>query len=260
MARASRARCAGSAVARPSGIVEPPVTKCYGASRHGAVPYGNVCHAIPFETDMGDKKSFREPRQRGFEDDYYQPSFPPPAREQRQSRPMAPQAGPTVDATVKFFNADKGFGFVATADGADAFLHIRPLEAAGFSAPPEGARLKVRIGAGQKGPQVTEVIEVDLTSAVPPRRPSSAPPMRSGGGGSAGYVDESGPEVAGAVRWFDPEKGFGFIKPDVGEKDLFVHISAVERSGLGNLAEGQRVVARVGQGKKGPEARSLRLE
>jgi CspA family cold shock protein len=45
----------------------------------------------------------------------------------------------------------------------------------------------------------------------------------------------------GTVKWFNPVKGFGFIKPENGSRDVFVHISAVERSGLGTLAEGQRL-------------------
>lgn len=45
----------------------------------------------------------------------------------------------------------------------------------------------------------------------------------------------------GAVKWFNPQKGFGFIQPDDGGDDVFVHISAVERSGLGALSEGQKV-------------------
>ena len=47
--------------------------------------------------------------------------------------------------------------------------------------------------------------------------------------------------AAGNVKWFNPVKGFGFIQPDNGSRDVFVHISAVERSGLGTLVEGQRV-------------------
>jgi len=45
----------------------------------------------------------------------------------------------------------------------------------------------------------------------------------------------------GTVKWFDPAKGFGFIQPESGDKDVFVHISAVQRAGLGSLAEGQRI-------------------
>jgi len=51
--------------------------------------------------------------------------------------------------------------------------------------------------------------------------------------------------ATGTVKWFDPAKGFGFIQPEDGSKDVFVHISAVERSGLGSLAEGQRVTYEV---------------
>ncbi|MGD9545228.1 MAG: cold-shock protein [Methylocystis sp.] len=45
----------------------------------------------------------------------------------------------------------------------------------------------------------------------------------------------------GAVKWFNAQKGFGFIQPDAGGQDVFVHISAVERAGLDNLAEGQKL-------------------
>ncbi|MBM3548972.1 MAG: cold-shock protein [Alphaproteobacteria bacterium] len=47
--------------------------------------------------------------------------------------------------------------------------------------------------------------------------------------------------TTGTVKWFNAQKGFGFIQPDAGDKDVFVHISAVERAGLGNLQEGQKV-------------------
>ncbi len=49
----------------------------------------------------------------------------------------------------------------------------------------------------------------------------------------------------GTVKWFDAQKGFGFIQPDDGSKDVFVHISAVERAGLPNLAEGQKIAYEV---------------
>ncbi len=55
----------------------------------------------------------------------------------------------------------------------------------------------------------------------------------------------------GTVKWFNPTKGFGFIEPEDGSKDAFVHISAVERAGLGTLAEGQRVSYELQPGQNG---------
>ncbi len=55
----------------------------------------------------------------------------------------------------------------------------------------------------------------------------------------------------GPVKWFNPTKGFGFIQPDDGSKDVFVHISAVERSDLGDLREGQRVSFDIEKGQQG---------
>jgi CspA family cold shock protein len=55
----------------------------------------------------------------------------------------------------------------------------------------------------------------------------------------------------GTVKWFNKVKGFGFIQPDDGSKDVFVHISAVERAGLGNLAEGQKVSFDLAKGRDG---------
>ena len=55
----------------------------------------------------------------------------------------------------------------------------------------------------------------------------------------------------GTVKWFNPTKGFGFIQPEDGSKDVFVHISAVERAGMGTLKEGQKVQFELAKGKDG---------
>ena len=65
----------------------------------------------------------------------------------------------------------------------------------------------------------------------------------------------------GTVKWFNDSKGFGFITPDEGEKDCFVHYSAIQGDGFKSLAEGDRVEFEVGEGPKGPAAENVtRLE
>jgi CspA family cold shock protein len=57
--------------------------------------------------------------------------------------------------------------------------------------------------------------------------------------------------ASGTVKWFNAQKGYGFIQPDDGSKDVFVHISAVERAGMGSLNEGQKLSYDLEQGKQG---------
>lgn len=67
--------------------------------------------------------------------------------------------------------------------------------------------------------------------------------------------------ASGTVKWFNVQKGYGFIQPDDGSKDVFVHISAVERSGIGNLHEGQQVSYELERGREGKiSAVALRAE
>jgi CspA family cold shock protein len=205
---------------------------------------------------MGRYKDYREPKRRGYDDDY-SPQDRVAERRPSNPRPSTPQASEPVEAIVKWFNAEKGFGFVAVVGGSEAFMHIRVLEAAGHSGVPEGARVKVRIGQGLKGPQVSELIEVDTSSApaastterrIHPRPSSHRQP-------GVGPTEE----CFGSVKWYNADKGFGFIGQDSGGKDVFVHAKTLERGGLSDLAEGQRVRMQIGQGQKGPEARSIEL-
>jgi CspA family cold shock protein len=185
---------------------------------------------------------------RDFRDERPQRSFGAPP-------PRQPQAdGPTIDATVKWFNPEKGFGFAELSDGSgDAFLHIAVLQAAGQDAVEPGTKMRVQVGQGQKGRQITAVHEIDRStaSAPQPRRAAFA------GGGRSQPDESSAIELSGTVKWFNSEKGFGFVVTEDGGKDVFVHISVLERAGLRSLAEGQRIAMRVVQTQKGREAVSV---
>ena len=64
--------------------------------------------------------------------------------------------------------------------------------------------------------------------------------------------------ATGTVKWFNPEKGYGFITPEDGSADVFVHFSAIEGTGYRNLEEGQQVEFETTQGQKGPQASNVR--
>ena len=149
--------------------------------------------------------------------------------------------GRQVDATVKWFNASKGFGFITMSDGSqDAFLPMAILRRAGYEDVREGASITCEVSAGAKGPLVTNVLNIDNSTAVAP--------------GTS--MDRRTPErpatvMEGAVKWFEAEKGYGFISPDGGGKDVFIHITALQRSGLQSLEEGQKVNFEVSPGRDG---------
>jgi cold shock protein len=229
-----------------------------------------------FLLNMTNRGRGRPSRRRGFDDDFSFDRAPPgdmprPA----PSWPSSAGFGPEHDATVKWFNPEKGFGFVALSDGSgDAFLHANTLNQSGHNAVSPGATLRVRIGQGQKGRQVSEVLSVDETTATPTASRGgarSASPGgfadRAGGGGFGGGAGAAprrsaptGPsvEMQGTVKWYNATKGFGFVAPAEGGKDVFVHASALQRAGVMQLAEGQTIWMDVVQGAKGPEAASIR--
>ncbi len=164
-------------------------------------------------------------------------------------------SGNIVEGTVKWFNTTKGFGFVALADGTEAFLHVSAVEAAGLPAPREGAQIKCEVGPGKKGPQVTRVVELSGGSAGPAHagpRPGARPAVDPA-------VMANTVEVEGTVKWFSLERGYGFVTADDGEADVFVHGDVLRRAGLPSLLPEQRVSLAVATTPKGREARAIRV-
>ncbi len=163
--------------------------------------------------------------------------------------------GPVIETTVKWFSTAKGFGFVAPVDGSpEAFLHMGVLEAAGLPAPAAGAMVKCEIGAGKKGPQVVRVVEVGGGAARPA---PSAPASDSGEDARAAMAGAE--EIACVVRWYCPVRGYGFLTPVDGTRDVFVNSKALRRSELGVLEKDQRVIGAVIVTPRGREARGVRL-
>jgi len=188
-------------------------------------------------------------------------------RPQRNNSFRAPEITQrNIRATVKWFNGTKGFGFVTPEDGSpDAFLHSTVLQFCGHDSLPEGATITCDLSRGPKGPQVATIHDVD-TSTASPSRPARAPRDRDAGGwdngggyGGGSYGGGAEETVDGTVKWFNVSKGFGFIAPSTGGKDIFVHIRALERSGLDVLADGEQVRVTIRQGAKGPEAQRIEV-
>jgi CspA family cold shock protein len=136
----------------------------------------------------------------------------------------------------------------------DAFLHGSVLAKSGINVVQPGETLEVRIGPGHNGPHSTEVLGVDASTAKPTTPPRSSYRSPTPGGHTNLAVDETG-----TVKWFNVDKGFGFVARDNGGKDVFVHTSALERSGLTGLDGGDRVIVDVVEGRKGLEAARIWL-
>jgi CspA family cold shock protein len=185
--------------------------------------------------------------------------------------PFNPGPTKTIEAVVKWFNTTKGFGFVAPTDGSpDVFLHAAALEQAGLPAPGEGAKIKCEVGPGKKGPQVVRVHEVDGRAGTggggggaPGGAPRGPRPPRFGGGAGGGFRDEvdlaGAVDVEGKIKWYSPEKGYGFVATGDGGKDVFVNAACLRRSGVPSVDTDQAVRASYVTTPRGREARYLRL-
>jgi CspA family cold shock protein len=198
-----------------------------------------------------------------------------------------------LSGKIKWFNRSKGFGFIVADDGAgDVFLPLSVLERSGFGEAPDGASVTFEWVQGPKGRAAVQLLDLDISTATPRAarermgermgerggergfyRPRDNPGYGGGNYGGGGNDDgdnygggdaSSGPgglaeSLDGVVKWYDPARGFGFILPNDGSKDIFVHVTALRRSGIDALEPGQPVRMMVAQAKRGREASSIEL-
>lgn len=144
-------------------------------------------------------------------------------------------AGPPVRARLKWFNTPKGFGFVVPEDDPtlDAFLHITTLQKSGINALGDDACLLCHIQRGTKGAHVLEILEL-LDAGKLPEQIRNTP-------AHATIPIGKTQRMGGEVKWYKEDKGFGFVVPDDGMKDVFIHKTCLEKNNIEKLETGQRV-------------------
>ncbi|MGS1015770.1 cold-shock protein [Allosphingosinicella humi] len=149
---------------------------------------------------------------------------------------MPPQVVGEGKGVVKFFNAQKGFGFVVRDDGGeDVFVHISAVEQAGLTGLAEGQPLEFTLV--DRGGRISAT-DLKIEGEPLPVQERGPREERSFGGPQRQLTGE---KASGTVKFFNAMKGFGFISRDDGQPDAFVHISAVERAGMISLNEGDRL-------------------
>lgn len=164
----------------------------------------------------------------------------PQARQVRVTGEVASDAALGVLGTVNWYEPAKGYGFLTRDDGAgEIFVHSSAIVGGGVLT--DGQPVAFLVVEGEKGPQADHVL-----------------PLAAGAGAGAlrGAARNDGAD--GTVTWYDAGKGFGFITPDSGEQDVFVHARSLSGD-VTELVEGDRVSYRASEGDKGLQAQGVRL-
>lgn len=159
---------------------------------------------------------------------------------------------------VKWFDTTRGFGFIVSEDvEGDILVHFSVLADHDRRSLPEGATVDVTAVRHSRGWQAREVGEIDLSTALPYEPRTS---MSSGERADReALLEDAGPFEPVEVKWFNRVRGYGFVNRDgTEEPDIFVHMETVRVADLPDLEPGDRLDARIAEGKKGLTAVALR--
>ena len=162
-----------------------------------------------------------------------------------------------VSGRVKWYDQVKGYGFVVPdSGGADIMVHASCVRAFGRVALAEGAHVTLSATMGTRGMQAQKLIEVVEPEPmhVPPGFAEDPRPTAF-----LGQEAEAGPLQPARVKWFDKQKGFGFVNVFGNPEDVFVHMETVRRCGFQDLASGEGMAVRTFRGPRGLMVAELRL-
>lgn len=159
-----------------------------------------------------------------------------------------------IEASVKWYHPEKGYGFLIQDDTLkDIMIHFSTLAAVKCPYIEEGDRIVCDIGPGKRGLHVIRVIEVKFGSSGPRSLSSFSRPQ------ATSFDPESLEEIEGVIKWFKPAKGYGFVCPDDGGQEIFLHSSVLYMAGYKSLSPGVRVLVKASNSERGQEARILRV-